>query len=98
MTQKDYVQNDEAQVRASMERALQYQKDIKNLERLFEQEKEFLKSSAGQSSMKSGSGKITRIISKGRLDYDKMIEDYKIDNVEGYRKKPIESWRISNGE
>jgi len=97
MTEKDYVQNDDPQVRASMERALQYQKDIKNLERLFEQEKEFLKSFAGQSSMKSGSGKITRILRRGAIKYNE-VEQLKGVDLEPHRSASIEVWRISNGE
>jgi putative phage-type endonuclease len=94
MTEKDYVINDNPQIQESMEKCLQLQKDIKYLEKALEQEKSFLIAAAGQSSMKSGSGKITRILRRGSVDYSSMPQLQGVD-LEPYRKAPIESWRIS---
>lgn len=44
-----------------------------------------------------GDFKIQRVISKGRVDYEKLAKDYQIDDesLDVYRKKPTESWRIT---
>jgi putative phage-type endonuclease len=97
MTEKDYVQNDDPEVILSMDRCIEYQKQIKFLEGLLQAEKSFLIQHAGQSSMKSGSGKITRIMRRGAIDYGQ-VEQLKGIDLELYRKPVIESWRISSGE
>jgi len=97
MTDKDYVINDDPQVRESMERCLQLQRDIKQLEKHLEEEKSLLIQHAGKSSMKSGSGKLTRIMRKGAINYAEVPQLQGVD-LEPYRKSVIESWRISNGE
>lgn len=41
-----------------------------------------------------GDLKIQRITHKGRINYEKIVEDYKVENLETYRSKPSEIWRI----
>jgi len=47
--------------------------------------------------VKFGNLKITKVVRPGNVDY-KAIEELKYVNLEKYRKKPIESWRITSNE
>lgn len=42
-----------------------------------------------------GDLKIQKISRKGTLDYERIIEEYEINNLDRYRKKPTETYRIT---
>lgn len=43
---------------------------------------------------KIGNLKISKVVSRGRVDYQKLVEEYEITDTERFRGNPIESWRI----
>lgn len=42
-----------------------------------------------------GNIRLQKVTSKGQIDYAALLRDHKITNAEEYRKKAIESWRIT---
>jgi len=67
---------------------------VAKLEELKESLKKRLIEGVNSNRAKCGSIKIQKILRKGTIDYQKMIEDYKITGQERYRKAPIETWRV----
>lgn len=75
-------------------------KSTKSLLNVLEKEEKDLKNTllrlAGQSNAVGAGIKISKVITQGRLDYDAVLNHYGIsDNLDQFRKKPTESWRIN---
>jgi len=64
------------------------------LEREIGEIRQFLISKVTHNRMKFGNIKMQKILKKGAIDYKMLVNDYKIMDVERFRKEPVESWRI----
>lgn len=94
LTEKDYVRREDEEWNWYMESYKIEKVQEKITEgRLKDFRDKLIELSGGQNT-KSKHGQLQKIVSKGRIDYQKIIEDYKID-VEKYRSKPSEYWRIN---
>ncbi len=51
---------------------------------------------SGESCSKGGGVKVSKIVRKGNVDYNSMIEKYNITDAESFRKPAIVSWRIES--
>lgn len=45
--------------------------------------------------MHIGDLKMQKIFGRGRIDYHKILEDYRVENIEKYRTKSTETWRVN---
>lgn len=94
MTNKDYcLRTDESWIELAENYRLAYQ-ELKEAEKLEKELKEkLIELAAQQSSMGSGI-KLSKIAKKGTIDYS-LIPELKEVNLEPYRKKTIEYWKIT---
>jgi putative phage-type endonuclease len=95
LTEKDYIDrsNDDHLAGLMAQYAIDVAK-MKALEKSLEEQKQAILSYCDNISTKCQGGKVTKIISKGRVQYDKIPEIQNID-LEPYRSKPSVSFRIT---
>jgi predicted phage-related endonuclease len=94
LTDRDFVQKDGPEWNQT---AYEYA-NMKALREKYEREEEALKQRliemSGNKSCKGGGVQISRYIRKGNIDYGSVPELHGLD-LEQYRKKPTEAWRIT---
>ena len=94
LTDRDFVNKDDYFWNDAAENYL----NAKEVRKSWEQKEEFFKNQLvsmceGKNCVGNGV-RVQRVISKGRIDYEKAINELDLD-LEKYRKSPIESWRIT---
>lgn len=85
---------DDPEAQEALDRYKTWCKEIEVLEALKLGERNFLIDKASGKSVRIGDSKITKVITKGRIDYG-AIEALKEIDLEPYRKPNSTSWRIS---
>lgn len=97
LTDRDYVINDSGELFFKLTRLNDFKRSVKNISsEIDELEKEITEHCQGKST-KCGNFKITKVIRKGAIDYSG-IELLKDVNLDAYRKKSTEYFRISENE
>lgn len=94
LTDKDYITRDDLEWKHN---ALDYILMSEQRKYYEAQEKRYRDKLIEISEKKSTQGcgiRLSRIIRKGNIDYEKLCNDHKLTNIEAYRKAPIESFRI----
>jgi len=93
LMERDYKMKDDPQWSQAASRWIFVSQKLKDLEKEEEEaRKELISLSENQNVMGSGV-KLTRMLRRGNIEYSK-IPELKGVNMETYRKKPIEYWRI----
>lgn len=96
LTDMDYVENHTYEWRL----ACKYYKDRKTNLGLAESDLEIARKElirlSGEHNSKGAGFKVQKVASKGRIDYDRVIEDHDLEwiNWEAYRKPTTTSWRV----
>lgn len=94
LTDRDYVEIENPQWFELATRWKQVSSQLEILEREQKKLRENLISLSGNQSSKGGGVKVARFLRKGLVDYGKIPQLVGID-LEKYRKKPVECWKIS---
>ncbi len=93
LTERDYQQMENAEWQEVATRWARRQALLKALEEEEKQDRAFLIKMAGDASAIGHGVRVSKILRKGNVDY-KAIPQLKGVDLDQYRKKPIESWRI----
>jgi putative phage-type endonuclease len=94
LTKKDYIErtDDEFYQAASHFKSLEFQ--LKDLEKKHEHARQSLILLSRNSNSRGFGVDVSKIVRKGNIDYSNVKELQGVD-LEPYRKKPIESWRVN---
>lgn len=95
LTDKDYIQQDNELWEAASNSWLDCHQKLEFLKKQEEELKETLIALSGGSNSKGAGIKLSKVIRKGNVDYNAIPELENVD-LEKYRKKHIESWRLVN--
>ncbi len=95
LTDQDFeIRNDEEWINQST-KWKHYNQQRKHYEEMERNSRSALIGIAGNTNCKGNGISISKIVRKGMIDYPKLIQDNKIENLELYRKSAIESYRIA---
>ena len=95
LTDRDFTERSDDIWKAASSTYLEISKELKALEKKEKEAREYLISLAGNQNTKGFGVRLTKYVRKGNVDYSAIPELQDID-LEKYRKKSSESWRITN--